>query len=301
MRHPMPLLLLPMLLATLAATAATPASRDAHATSAHRDTMHSRTDAGELQLHGTPGGVVVDIASPASANTLHAGDTIVAVGKRRVTDLGSLQDALRALDGREATLVLQSGTTSRTVVVAGDAYETWIPPDAPPPPYPNATPPSPPPPPQSSAGDPTSAKRLSATIVALDTQAFEAFNHCEDPAQLHRHAGFFADDIEFYHDTGGVTWTRKAMLANTKKYVCGHYRRERIDGSVQVYPVKDFGAIEQGVHRFCQIDTGSCDGMADFVIVWRLENGEWRITRVLSYGHRANTPTAAAHDAATGT
>ena len=29
--------------------------------------------------------------------------------------------------------------------------------------------------------------------------------------------------------------------------------------------------------------------LADFTIVWqRLHDGQWRITRVLSYGHRAN-------------
>jgi hypothetical protein len=53
-----------------------------------------------------------------------------------------------------------------------------------------------------------------------------------------------------------------------------------------VFPIKDFGAIEQGTHRFCQFKTSSCDGMADFVIVWRLQEGNWQITRVLSYGHR---------------
>ena len=31
--------------------------------------------------------------------------------------------------------------------------------------------------------------------------------------------------VEFYHDTGGVTWTRQDMIANTEKYVCGKFRR----------------------------------------------------------------------------
>ena len=132
---------------------------------------------------------------------------------------------------------------------------------------------------------------LQATIAALDTAVFDAFNHCADPAQLQAHAAHFAPDVEFYHDTGGVTWTRDAMIANTAKYACGHYTRELVAGSLQVSPVKDFGAIAHGVHRFCQVDSGRCEGEADFTMVWRLRDGRWNITRVLSYGHRPSTAT----------
>ena len=125
-------------------------------------------------------------------------------------------------------------------------------------------------------------------ISALDTAVFDAFNHCDKPGQLQKHASYFAPDVEFYHDTGGVTWTRQAMLANTEKNVCGHFRRERVPGTLKVFPIKDFGAIAQGEHRFCQFDSGKCEGLADFVIVWRNHDGHWEITRVLSYGHRAN-------------
>jgi hypothetical protein len=65
------------------------------------------------------------------------------------------------------------------------------------------------------------------------------------------------------------------------------FRRELIAGSMKVVPVKDFGAIETGSHKFCQFATGKCDGQADFAIVWRYKDGAWQITRVLSYGHRA--------------
>mgnify|MGYP006200481659 CR=1 FL=1 len=94
--------------------------------------------------------------------------------------------------------------------------------------------------------------------------------------------------VEFYHDTGGVTWTREAMLDNTRQYACGRFTRELVPGSLRVYPIKDFGAIAQGRHRFCQVSSGACEGIADFTMVWRLQaDGQWRITRVLSYGHRA--------------
>jgi hypothetical protein len=54
-----------------------------------------------------------------------------------------------------------------------------------------------------------------------------------------------------------------------------------------VFPIKGFGAIVRGTHRFCETSGSSCDGLADFVMVWREEEGQWQITRVLSYGHRA--------------
>lgn len=125
-------------------------------------------------------------------------------------------------------------------------------------------------------------------IGALDKEVFDAFNHCDDPKQLIKHSNFFAKDVEFYHDNGGVTWTRAAMINNTKRHVCGNYQREMIAGSLKVFPIKDFGAIAQGVHKFCSIKTGKCDGMADFVIVWKQSKDQWQITRVLSYGHRGN-------------
>lgn len=139
------------------------------------------------------------------------------------------------------------------------------------------------------AGQPaTGAEGLDATIARLDAEVFDAFNRCADPAQLERHAGYFDPAVEFYHDTGGVTWTREAMLANTRQYACGRFTRERVPGTLTAYPVHGFGAIAQGQHRFCQVATGQCEGLADFTMVWQLQEGRWRITRVLSYGHRAN-------------
>lgn len=128
---------------------------------------------------------------------------------------------------------------------------------------------------------------LQTTIAGLDAALFDAFNRCADPAQLAVHAGYFDPAVEFYHDTGGVTWNREDMLANTRRYACGHYTRQLVPGSLRVYPVKDFGAIAQGEHRFCQTDSGRCDGLADFTMLWRLRDGRWHVTRVLSYGHRA--------------
>ncbi len=131
------------------------------------------------------------------------------------------------------------------------------------------------------------APSLKDTIAALDRDVFDSFNRCSDPQQLHKHAGYFDPAVEFYHDTGGVTWTRDAMLANTRKYVCGNFTRELIPGTLEVFAIKDFGALARGQHRFCDSKTHACDGLADFTILWRHQDGQWQITRVMSYAHRA--------------
>lgn len=126
------------------------------------------------------------------------------------------------------------------------------------------------------------------TISELDTRVFNAFNSCSSPEQLEVYGSYFSLDIEFYHDNGGVTWTREALLSNTEKYVCGKFQRELVPGSLKVFPIKDFGAISEGEHRFCQFGKSHCDGIAKFTIVWREHNNKWEISRALSYGHRAN-------------
>ena len=133
---------------------------------------------------------------------------------------------------------------------------------------------------------PETSGPLFEKVAALDGAVFAAFNNCAQPDQLQKHAGYFSESVEFYHDTGGVTWNRADMLANTEKYACGNFRRELVPGSLRVYPIKDFGAIAQGTHRFCQFKSGACEGVAEFVIVWHNEGSNWVITRVLSYGHR---------------
>ena len=124
---------------------------------------------------------------------------------------------------------------------------------------------------------------LTRTITTLDTQLFDAYNRCDMDA----FARFFTPSVEFYHDTGGVTWNRQSVVDNTRKNICHKVRRELVTGTLNVYPIKDYGAIEEGEHRFCQLDTGKCESIAKFLMIWRNTGGTWQITRVMSYGHHA--------------
>ena len=125
-------------------------------------------------------------------------------------------------------------------------------------------------------------------MLSLDGGLFASFNQCQDPKELENHSNYFSPDVEFYHDNGGVTWDREAMILNTKNNACGHFTRQLVEGSFKAHPIKGFGAITQGVHIFCQTQNQQCEGKADFVMVWQHINNDWKVTRVLSYGHREN-------------
>jgi hypothetical protein len=127
---------------------------------------------------------------------------------------------------------------------------------------------------------------LHEKMLALDSAMFDSFNKCSDPAELQKHAAFFADDVEFYHDLGGLTRGADEVMANTKKNVCGKFRRELDRESFRAFPIPGFGALTMGTHRFCHTPT-TCEGAAEFTSVWRERDGVWQITRALSYAHRS--------------
>ncbi|MET0254285.1 MAG: nuclear transport factor 2 family protein [Luteibacter sp.] len=128
---------------------------------------------------------------------------------------------------------------------------------------------------------------LTQTITELDTDFFGTFNSCETPEQLDKHGSFLDAKLEFYHDNGGVTWTKKDYIDRTRANVCGRFVRKLTAGSIEVYPVKDFGAIEEGEQDFCEVKSGKCFGSAKFMLVWHQTPGGWFITRAFSYGHHA--------------
>lgn len=125
-------------------------------------------------------------------------------------------------------------------------------------------------------------QQLYDTIVELDRIFFEAYNTCN--LNLEKYSGFFSEDIEFYHDQGGLTTSKQEIISATQKNICGKVTRELVKGSIEVYPIKDFGAIEMGLHTFHnnQEPEGTPSRIGRFVIVWENKNNEWKIIRVVS-------------------
>lgn len=123
---------------------------------------------------------------------------------------------------------------------------------------------------------------LNRIIASLDAKVFDAYNTCD----MKTFGEYFSEDVEFYHDKGGLMTTRQAVVDATRRNICHKVKRELV-GTLQVYPIKDYGAMELGTHRFCQIDTGKCEGEGKFLNIWRYQHGQWQMTRVVSYDHHA--------------
>ncbi len=106
------------------------------------------------------------------------------------------------------------------------------------------------------------------TIIKLDSIFFEAYNTCS--LNLDKYGSFFSDNIEFYHDQGGLLTSKQDIVSATQKNICGKVTRELVKGSIEVYPIKDFGAIEIGLHKFHnnQEPIGTPSKVGRFVIVW---------------------------------
>jgi len=125
--------------------------------------------------------------------------------------------------------------------------------------------------------------QLFETVAQLDAKMFGAFNVHDVDLLM----SMFTDDMEFYHDKGGLTNREQTREGFAKMFGNSpDIRRELIPGSLQVYPIKDFGAIEIGTHRFCHKENGKDDcGNFPFVMVWRKSADSWKVSRVISYGH----------------
>ena len=119
------------------------------------------------------------------------------------------------------------------------------------------------------------------TIAAQDKAVFDAFNHCD----LKTLGTFFIDDVEFYHDHDGLSVGKRSFLDAVKDNVCGKFTRELVPGSLEVYPLPNYGALEIGVHRFVHTDPANPTGQGRFVHIWKSVNGHWQLTRVISYDH----------------
>ena len=126
---------------------------------------------------------------------------------------------------------------------------------------------------------------LFRTIASLDAALFDSYNRCD----LEKFGTYFADDVEFYHDKGGVILGRENLTVSVKQNICGKVRRELVPGRLEVHPIPVYGAVEMGVYRFHQPNAKPSEptGVAMFVHLWQNKGGAWKITRAISYDHKA--------------
>lgn len=134
----------------------------------------------------------------------------------------------------------------------------------------------------SASAQPQKPMSLHDEILQQDTAMFEAFN----AHQLDKVAAYFDDSLEFYHDQGGLTGKRESLAGIKGMFDQNNGMRRDLVGTLEVYPIKDYGAIEIGAHRFCHQENGKDDcGTFKFLHVWQKQKDGWKITRVVSYDH----------------
>jgi len=143
-------------------------------------------------------------------------------------------------------------------------------------------------------GQVETTSELYKTLKTNDSLLFDVgFNTCE----LSAFENLLAEDLEFYHDKGGIIPSKKAFIEGFKNGICGSpdfkSRREIVAGSLEVYPLFNngvlYGALQKGIHRFFESANGQAEtqgSTAKFTHLWLKDGAEWMLKRVLSYDHQ---------------
>lgn len=134
---------------------------------------------------------------------------------------------------------------------------------------------------------PPADPELFKIIQAQDAALFDAYNKCD----LEKFASLIDENVEFYHDNGGVTLGRRALVDSLKQNICGQTQRQLVPGTLEVFGIHHYGAVETGTHRFTHPNTKPPvpDGEGRFVHLWHYDNGSWKVTRVFSFDHHEIT------------
>ncbi|MEW6023707.1 MAG: nuclear transport factor 2 family protein [Pseudomonadota bacterium] len=136
------------------------------------------------------------------------------------------------------------------------------------------------------AADKAPAQRqLEAEIAAADARLFGGLND-RDIGPMK--AGF-SRRLEFYHDRSGFTGYAENIAAFERNFrAANRIRRVAMPETVDIFPAGPDHAMHIGRHRFCNqpspAEKEECS-VYRFSMVWEREDGQWKLLRVLSYGH----------------
>lgn len=132
---------------------------------------------------------------------------------------------------------------------------------------------------------------LYKTAKKLDSLIFDiGFNKCD----LSHYDSIVSNDLEFYHDKGGITDGKEAFMTSIKNNICGNpnkIKRELVPNSMKVYPLHKnnilYAFIQEGEQEFFELyeEKWNKGSRAKFTVLWILEDNQWKMKRVLSYDH----------------
>ena len=132
------------------------------------------------------------------------------------------------------------------------------------------------------------SSELYKKIAQLDQKLFDAFNAC-DRATMR---DLMEPGLEFYQDNDFTTYSRDQLEPSFHDR-CGtnnvsKLRREIIPASMEIYVLKDYGALQIARHNFFIMEDGKKGKLAaspKMVNIWRNDHGHWAVSRIISYGH----------------
>lgn len=133
---------------------------------------------------------------------------------------------------------------------------------------------------------------LKKTIRHHDSIFWKGYNSC----QISIFKKYITDDFEFYHDKGGLISGADVFIESIQNNLCSSQnkellRREVVQGSTSIFPLKNYGAILSGEHLFYLKEDEKKESLiekARFTHIWKNENGNWKMSRVLSYDHQSH-------------
>lgn len=122
-------------------------------------------------------------------------------------------------------------------------------------------------------------KTLYNTILEQDRIYFEAYNTCD----LILQNKMIPEDLEFYHDKGGLMTSKSDYMEGLKNNICGKVTRQLVAGSVEVFPINNFGAVQIGMHTFYNNqEPNAISKPSKFIVIWKKEANIWQMSRVVS-------------------
>ena len=134
----------------------------------------------------------------------------------------------------------------------------------------------------SATADETRSGPLYDKVAALDRALFDAYNRRDLDDLMAR----FSDDLEFWHDKDGLSGATETRQGLGEIFKRQETTRTLVPGSLEVWPLGKDGALARGRHTFCHEEHGKPDcGTFEFVNVWRKTGEEWKLARVISFGH----------------
>jgi hypothetical protein len=138
---------------------------------------------------------------------------------------------------------------------------------------------------------PVAGKELSDELAEMDRRLYDAvFNTCD----LESLRGLVTEDFEMYHDKSGMPAKSGSRFVQNIRDLCDRRtygedypaRRELVEGTLEVFPLDGYGAIQTGTHRFYRVAGAQPVEVSRFTHIWKKDAGGWKLARTMSYDHR---------------